>query len=161
MQNISLLQRFLTFTKVYRTNIYGVFLGALFGYIMSHAGATTYDYHAQLFLFEDFQLLKVFGTAVVVSVIGVFLLKKFQVSAYNTGAPIDFVTKPYKQGLIAGAFLFGIGWGMTAACPGSIPVMISEGKIGALFTLAGLLLGTIAYGILQSTINPDGKSTKK
>ena len=31
--------------------------GAGFGFLLSRAGATTYDFYAKLFLFEDFQLL--------------------------------------------------------------------------------------------------------
>lgn len=133
-----------------KINLFSLLLGALFGFLMSRAGATTFNYHADLFLFEDFQLLKVFSTAVVVGVIGVFLLKKYQVNAVVSTQPIEFLTKPYKQGLIAGAMLFGIGWGLTASCPGSVPVMIGEGKIGAVFTLIGLVLGTLAYGFIQS-----------
>ena len=134
-------------------NIFSVLLGALFGFLMSRAGATTFDYHAELFLFEDFQLLKVFGTAVAVAVIGVLLLKKYQVNAVATGQPVDFIKKPYKQGLIVGALIFGIGWGLTASCPGSVPIMIAEGKTGAYFTLIGLVLGTLAYGLVQSKFN--------
>ena len=94
--------------------------------------------------------MQVIGTAVVVSMIGVFLLKKYQVNSVATGMPVDFVKKPYQHGLIAGAFLFGIGWAMTASCPGTVPAMLGEGKISALFTLTGLLLGTMAYGVLHS-----------
>jgi len=141
------------FYKKHQTNLFGLLLGALFGYLMSQAGATTFDYHAKLFLFEDFQLLKVFGTAVTVGVIGVLLLKRYQVNAVVTGQAVDFVKKPYKQGLIAGALIFGIGWGLTASCPGSVPVMLGEGKIGAYFTLIGLVLGTLTYGLMQSKFN--------
>lgn len=153
----------MNFFYAYRTNIIGLFTGALFGFLMSRAGATTFDFHAQMFLFEDMQLMKVIGTAVVVAIIGVFLLKKFQISSITTGQAVDFVKKPYQQGLVLGAFLFGIGWAMTAACPGTVPAMIAEGKIGAIFTLAGLLLGTMAYGILQGFIasNQSVKDTFK
>jgi len=154
MYNLPLLQSIkltvINYGYAYRTNILGLFLGVLFGYFMSHAGATTYDYHAKMFLMIDFQLIKVIGTAIVVAFIGVSLLKKFQVRAVATGAVVDFVKKPYQQGLIAGAFIFGIGWAMTASCPGTVPAMIGEGKVGALFTLAGLILGTMAFGILQT-----------
>lgn len=135
-----------------KVNIIALGMGALFGFLMSRAGATTYDYHAQMFLFQDFQLLIVIGTAVVVAMLGVFTLKHFSVHALVTKTPVDFVKKPYQQGLVLGAMLFGIGWGMTAACPGTIPAMIAEGKIGALFTFVGLLLGTMAYGVLQTYI---------
>ena len=146
----------ISFSYAYRTNILGLLMGITFGFLMSKAGATTYDYHAKMFLFIDFQLMQVIGTAVLVSMIGVFLMKKYHVSAVSTGMEVDFVKKPYQQGLIAGAFLFGIGWAMTASCPGTVPAMIGEGKITAVFTLIGLLLGTMAYGILQTFIANDG-----
>ena len=134
----------------YRTNIFGLLLGILFGFFMSHAGATTYDYHAKMFLLIDLQLMKVIGTSIVVAIIGVSLLKRYKVHAVSTGSEVDFVKKKYQEGLITGALLFGIGWGMTASCPGTVPAMLGEGKIGAVFTMIGLLLGTMAYGVLQT-----------
>lgn len=147
----------ISFTYAYRTNILGLAMGVLFGFLMSRAGATTFDYHAKMFLFIDLQLMQVIGTAVVVSMIGVYLLKKYQVNSVSTGMQVDFVKKPYQQGLVAGAFLFGIGWAMTAACPGTVPAMLGEGKVSAIFTLSGLLLGTMAYGVLQSFIANKGR----
>ncbi|MDY0136875.1 MAG: YeeE/YedE thiosulfate transporter family protein [Thiomicrospira sp.] len=135
-----------------KVNFFALIMGATFGFLMSRAGATTYDFHAKMFLFIDFQLMEVIATAVIVAMMGVFLLKRFHVHSIATGSEVDFVKKPYQQGLILGAMLFGIGWGMTAACPGTIPAMIAEGKIGALFTFIGLLLGTMAYGVLQTYI---------
>lgn len=137
----------------YRNNIFGLMTGIIFGFLMSHAGATTYDFHAKLFLLENFQLLKVIGTAVVVGIFGVFLLKQFKVKAFLSDEEVDFVKKPYQKGLITGALLFGIGWGMTASCPGTIPAMIGEGKVGAIFTLLGIIIGTTAFGVLQDAIH--------
>jgi len=157
MQEYTQLKRFqLWLTSlffVYRNNIFGLITGITFGFLMSHAGATTYDFHAKLFLFENFQLLEVIGTAVIIAIFGVLLLKKYKINALATGDQVDFVKKPYKDGLITGAFLFGIGWGMTASCPGTIPAMIGEGKVGALFTLVGIIIGTTAYGVLQDAIH--------
>jgi len=141
-----------TFFSRNKLNMIGLIMGALFGFLMSRAGATTFDYHAKMFLMIDLQLMEVIGTAVVIAMTGVYLMKKFHIHSITTGRQVDFVKKPYQQGLIAGAFLFGVGWSMTAACPGTVPAMIGEGKISALFTLAGLLIGTMAYGILQSFI---------
>lgn len=139
----------------YQTPVLGILLGATFGFLMSKAGATTFDYHAKMFLFIDFQLMEVILTAVVVAMAGVMLLRRFQVTALTTGSVVDFVKKPYQQGLIAGAFLFGVGWAMTASCPGTVPAMLGEGKISAIFTFIGLLLGTMAYGVLQTYIAND------
>ena len=142
---------------IYRNNFFGWIMGITFGFLMSKAGATTYDYHAKMFLFEDFQLMIVIGVSVLVSMVGVILLKKSKVKAIVTGRKVDFVKKPYQKGLILGAFLFGIGWGMTASCPGTIPAMIGEGKIAGLFALIGVIIGTMAYGVLQSYLMMAGR----
>lgn len=147
---LSIRNYLVSFSFVYRNNFFGLLTGILFGFLMSKAGATTYDYHAKMFLFQDLQLMIVIGTAVVVAMIGVILLKRSHVRAVATGEEVDFVKKPYQKGLIAGALLFGIGWGMTASCPGTVPAMIGEGKVVGLFVLLGILIGTMAYGVLQS-----------
>lgn len=135
-----------------RNNFFGLLMGVAFGFFMSHAGATTYDFHAKMFLFEDFQLMIVIGVAVMVAMVGVTIMKRLHVTAIATGEEVDFVKKPYQKGLMVGALLFGIGWGMTASCPGTIPAMMGEGKVAGIFAFLGLLVGTTAYGILQSFI---------
>jgi uncharacterized membrane protein YedE/YeeE len=124
-------------------------LGALFGFLLSRGGATTYDYYAKLFLFEDLQLLWVIATAVVVGAPLVYLLKRFRVRALASREPIEFQYKPMTRGLFAGALLLGVGWGLTAACPGTVLTMLGEGKLAGLFTISGILLGTWAYGAWQ------------
>lgn len=130
----------------------GTFLlyGALFGLVLSRAGATSYDYYAGLFLFRDLQLLWVIGVAAVVGAIGVGLLKAAGARSLATGEPIDFKPKPYKSDLIGGSLLLGVGWGLAGACPGTVLAMLGEGKLGAAFTFAGALLGTWLYGLRAS-----------
>jgi uncharacterized membrane protein YedE/YeeE len=124
-------------------------LGVVFGLLLSLGGATTYDYHAQLFLFEDLRLMMIIGGAVATAGVGIWLLKKFNLRALHGAQPIEFTGKPFKPGLMLGAVLFGIGWGMSAACPGTVPAMLGEGKLAAVFTIVGILLGTWAYGLMQ------------
>lgn len=143
-----------------RNNFFGLLMGVAFGFFMSHAGATTYDFHAKMFLFEDFQLMIVIGVAVVVAMVGVWIMKRLRVTAIATGEEVDFVKKPYQKGLMVGALLFGIGWGMTASCPGTIPAMMGEGKVAGIFAFVGLLVGTTAYGILQSFIRLQNQSSQ-
>lgn len=86
------------FLKRNKNPILGVLMGITFGFLISRAGATTYDYHAKMFLFIDFQLMQVIGTAIVVAMMGVFLLKRYHVHSVSTGQEVDFVKKPYQQG---------------------------------------------------------------
>ncbi len=124
--------------------------GAAFGFILSRAGATTYDFYAKLFLFENLQLLWVIATAAAVGAIGVAILKKLQTRDVFNGQSISFKGKPYKSSLVPGSLLFGMGWGLAGACPGTALAMMGEGKLGAIFTLAGIFLGTYLYGLRQS-----------
>lgn len=124
--------------------------GALFGFILSRAGATTYDFYAKLFLFEHFQLLWVIVTAAALGSLGVALLKAVKARTLFEGKPIAFKGKPYKASLIPGSVLFGLGWGLAGACPGTALAMLGEGKLGALFTLFGVFLGTYLYGLRES-----------
>ena len=50
-----------------------------------------------------------------------------------------------KPGLVLGAAMFGTGWALTGTCPGTGLAQIGEGKVIALFTVCGMLLGTAAY----------------
>jgi len=133
-------------------------LGTLFGFILSRAGATTYDFYAKLFLFQDLQLLWVIVTAGAVGALGVALLKATGAKAL-VGSSISFKGKPYKRALVPGSLLFGAGWGLAGACPGTALVMLGEGKLGALFTIVGLVLGTYLYGRIVVPVNGRAESS--
>lgn len=125
--------------------------GALFGFLLSRAGATTYDFYAQLFLFEDLQLFWVIAVAALVGFVGVRIVRRFgPKKALLTKDPISYEAKPMTRTLIPGSLLLGAGWGLAGACPGTALVMLGEGKLAALFTIAGILLGTWLYGAQAS-----------
>jgi uncharacterized membrane protein YedE/YeeE len=124
--------------------------GTGFGFLLSRAGATTYDYYAKLFLFEDFQLLWIIAAAAAVGALGVALLKANKARSVFERKPIAFLRKPYKRSLLPGALVFGLGWGLAGACPGTVLAMLGEGKLGALFTITGIALGTFLYGLKEN-----------
>lgn len=135
-----------------KNNLISLALGAIFGYLLSFAGATNFTLHAQLFLFENSWLVIVIASAVATGAIGVYLLKRANVNGLLTHTPIDFTPKSMTPNLIMGALLFGIGWGMSAACPGTAPTMIGEGKLEGVFLVLGIVLGTIAYGKIEQSL---------
>lgn len=147
-----------------------VLLGAVFGFLMSRAGATNFDFYAQLFLFENLQLLWVIVSAVITGMLGVLLLKRLDVKAVIDGARLSFEGKPGQRGLGVGALMFGVGWGVTGMCPGSAAVMLGEGKVIVLATGFGMLFGTYLYAHLyerklkhmrmQATTEPQACSSR-
>ncbi len=123
--------------------------GAAFGFLLSRAGATTFDFYAKLFLFTDPQLLWVIVVAGAVGATGVMLLKRIRAHSLVDGKALSFKGKPMRQELVIGATLFGIGWGLSAACPGTAPAMLGEGKLLAGFTVPGIVIGTYLFGRLH------------
>ncbi|MFT7581125.1 MAG: putative membrane protein YedE/YeeE [Myxococcota bacterium] len=125
-------------------------LGALFGFLLSRAGATDPGYYAGLFLFQDLQLMWVIAAAAGTGAIGIALMKTTKARTLLTRQPIEFVPKPMRPGLMTGSVIFGAGWGLSAACPGTALAMVGEGRMGAVFVIAGILLGTYLYGWQES-----------
>ena len=125
-------------------------LGTVFGFVLSRSGAADYDYIQAMFLFEDFQLYGILGTAVALTAPGVWLIKRRGRTLF--GRALEIELKPLHRGNVGGGVLFGIGWSMAGMCPGPILVNIGEGKIYALAALAGALTGAAAFGSLYDLL---------
>lgn len=120
-------------------------LGALFGFVLSRSGAADYDFIQGMFLFTNFQLYGIIGSAVVITAPALFLLKRYGKTL--TGQPLVIELKPGHRGNVAGGLLFGAGWSITGMCPGPILVNVGEGKVYALAALAGALVGAALFGV--------------
>jgi uncharacterized membrane protein YedE/YeeE len=120
-------------------------LGIVFGFVLSRSGAADYNYIQAMFLFESIQLYGIIGTAVVLTAIGIWLIKVGGRTADGRRLAID--RKPLHRGNVVGGLLFGVGWSMAGMCPGPILVNIGEGKVYAVFALLGALTGAGAFGI--------------
>lgn len=121
-------------------------LGSAFGFALSRSGAADYNFIQGMFLFEEFQLYGIIGTAVILTAPSLWLIKRR--GRTITGEPLQIDLKPGHRGNIYGGILFGIGWSITGMCPGPILVNIGEGKVYALAALAGTLIGASAFGTL-------------
>jgi hypothetical protein len=127
-----------------------VVLGTIFGFILSRSGAADYNYIQAMFLFTNFQLYGIIGTAVAITAPGIWLIKRYGRTAL--GRPIAIELKPRHRGNIVGGLLFGVGWSMAGMCPGPIFVNIGEGKIYALAALTGALAGAGLFGAIYTRI---------
>jgi uncharacterized membrane protein YedE/YeeE len=119
-------------------------LGTLFGFVLSRSGAADYNFIQGMFLFTNFQLYGIIGSAVVLTAPGLWLIQRHGRTAL--GRKISVELKPMHRGTIVGGLLFGIGWSMAGMCPGPILVNIGEGKIYAVAALAGSLVGAGLLG---------------
>jgi uncharacterized membrane protein YedE/YeeE len=94
--------------------------GVCFGFVLSRSGAADYNFIQGMFLFTNFQLYGIIGTAVVLTAPGLWWIQRRGHAL--TGAPIAFERKALNRGTVVGSVLFGIGWSLAGMCPGPILV---------------------------------------
>jgi uncharacterized membrane protein YedE/YeeE len=140
--------------------ILNLFFGILFGFILSRVGATHYDLIANMFLLKNLHLMGVIGVGVVVGAIVIQIIKRAKLKTI-TGEEIKISPKDRHWGNVIGGLIFGLGWGITGSCPGTILTQIGEGKLAALFTLTGMILGTYLFGILYPKLEKLATTGKK
>jgi uncharacterized membrane protein YedE/YeeE len=126
--------------------------GILFGLVLSRSGVTDYDTIAAMFRLSDFHLFGVIGSAIATAALGFWVLRRAG-NRTVAGAPIEVRRKPWQSGAVGGGLVFGAGWALSGACPGTALVQIGEGKLMALVTIAGIIAGTYLYGWARSRLD--------
>ncbi len=114
-------------------------LGAVFGWLLHQAGATDYQIIAGMFRGTNFYLAGVMATAIGVAAAG------FRVLGL-VGRTGELKPKPMQPRQFLSGLIFGVGWAITGACPGTALAQLGEGRLYALFTVAGILCGTWLFG---------------
>ena len=127
-------------------------LGIVFGIVMAKSEAISWFRIQEMFRFQAFHMYGIIGTAVVLGVTGVALIKKFQIRDFH-GNPISFYPKDKSvtRYLLGGA-IFGLGWALSGACPGPMVVNIGYGFLSMLIVFLFALVGTFLYGYIKDKL---------
>lgn len=118
--------------------------GVFFGFTLSRSGASDYNYIYHMFTGENLKLALLMVTAITVGAIGMILLKALGNKDVQK-KEIKINRKPLNKYTVIGGILFGTGWAVTGACPGTVLAQIGEGKVLGLVTFLGMLSGTFVY----------------
>jgi uncharacterized protein len=128
--------------------IYGIF----FGIILSKAEVISWYRIQEMFLFDNFHMYGVIGTAVCLGALSVALIKKFKAKDIE-GNPIVFKDKEMrKYSYIVGGTIFGLGWALTGACPGPMYILVGQGYWVFILVIISALFGTFTYGALKNRL---------
>ena len=129
-------------------------IGAVFGFVLAWSGMANPDVIREGLLLDSFYLYGLFGTALATSAVGIRLLRRFRVRALLTREPISWETLRPARRHVVGSALFGIGWGVSGACPGPIAAQLGGGAVWSLATLTGVLLGIKLYLLRERAEEP-------
>lgn len=120
-------------------------VGIFFGVAFVKAEIISWFRIQEMFRFESFHMYGVIGTAVVLGIILVQLIKRFKAKTIH-GEDIVFTDKKFNKGQIIGALIFGLGWAMTGACPGPLFAQLGTGALAVSVVILSATFGTWVYG---------------
>ena len=126
-------------------------VGVVFGIVFVKAEVISWFRIQEMFRLQSFHMYGVIGTAVVVGIISVWLIKKFKLKTIH-GEDIHFQQKKFNKGQILGGLLFGFGWAMTGACPGPLFAQIGVGVFVIAVVVLSAIAGTWVYGYLREKL---------
>lgn len=125
--------------------------GIVFGIVLTKAEIISWFRIQEMFRLQSFHMYGVIGTAVVVGMLSVWLIKRFKVKTIY-GEEIVFHPKKFNKGQIIGGLIFGLGWALTGACPGPLFAQIGAGFLVILVVLASAVAGTWVYGFFRDKL---------
>ena len=129
-----------------------ILTGLVFGVIMAKSEAISWYRIQEMFRFQSFHMYGIMGTAVILGILGVYLIKKFDIKD-SQGNPIVFQDKDKSIAkYLIGGVIFGLGWALTGACPGPMFVNIGYGYFAMLIVVLGALIGTYLYGLIKKNL---------
>jgi uncharacterized membrane protein YedE/YeeE len=123
----------------------GLGVGLVFGVVLSWSGMTSPNVIRGALLFEHAYLFLFFASAVLVGAVGLALVRRRAPRALLTGVPVSWTPEKPARRHIVGALVFGLGWGISDACPGPIATQVGQGIAWALFLLAGVVIGVYVF----------------
>lgn len=129
-------------------------LGTIFGFLLQKGGVAKFDILIGALLLENFVVVKVMLTAIVVGMVGVHVLAQRGLLEPQIGETVY-------GAVLVGGLLFGVGFGLLAYCPGTDAAAVGQGNLDALVGVVGMVAGSYVYarwsGIREARVVRWGK----
>jgi uncharacterized protein len=138
-------------TNTWYGNLKYTALGLAFGIVLVKAEVISWFRIQEMFRLESFHMYGVIGSALMVGIISVWLIKRFKIKTLS-GEKIEFQPKVFSKGQIYGGLLFGLGWALTGACPGPLFAQIGTGATVVIVALLSAIAGVWVYGFSREKL---------
>jgi uncharacterized protein len=133
------------------SNLKYLVIGMMFGIVFVKAEIISWYRIQEMFRLQSFYMYGVIGTAVIVGIISVWVIKRFRIKTIQ-GEHVVFIGKQFQWGNVIGGTIFGLGWAITGACPGPLFAQIGSGFLVVIVTLLSAVAGAWVYGLLQKRL---------
>ncbi len=121
----------------------GLITGIIFGFLLQRGGVTSYNVIVGQLMLDDFTVVKIILTAIIVGMVGIYALydlDKIELSPKNHSL----------RRVIPGGLIFGVGFALLGYCPGTIAGAVGQGSLDALIPgLAGIIIGSGLYALFH------------
>lgn len=131
-----------------KKNIIQLFLGLLFGIILTKSEVISWFRIQEMFRFQSFHMYGVIGSAIVIGIIGLQIIKRTKTKNIY-GSVVSIGDKKWHWGTVFGGATFGLGWALTGACPGPLFALLGSGYWVFIIPILFAILGTYTYGKLR------------
>ena len=132
-------------------NLRYLMLGTLFGIVLTKSEVISWFRIQEMFRFQAFHMYGVIGSAIVVGLASIQLIKRNHLKTIN-GEKITLADKKYNHGTWIGGTIFGLGWALTGACPGPLFAQLGSGVGSAAVLILAALAGTWTYSALREKL---------
>nr|WP_294944306.1 DUF6691 family protein [uncultured Mucilaginibacter sp.] len=132
-------------------NLKFLILGLLFGIILIKSQVVSWFRIQEMFHLQAFHMYGIIGSAIVVAMISIMLIKRFNIKTIS-GEPVIIPEKTFHWGNVYGGLIFGLGWAITGGCPGPLFAQIGGGFTVVIVTLLSAIAGTWVYGLLRDKL---------
>ncbi len=127
-------------------------VGIVFGITLTKAEIISWYRIYEMFRFQSFHMYGVIGSAVVIGIIVIQIIRKMGVKDVD-GQPIAINPKHFSvPRYLIGGIIFGFGWALTGACPGPLFILLGNEVYEVLVVIIAALLGTYTYGRLRNRL---------
>lgn len=120
--------------------VLGLAIGMAFGAILQMGGASSYRKIMGALLLKDMSIIKLILTGIAVATVGVYTLDLMDLANLS-------IKTTYIAGIAVAGLIFGVGFAVSGYCPGTCVAAAGEGKVDALFTILGGLVGAGLYAM--------------
>lgn len=116
----------------------GLFFGLIFGFLLQKGGVAKYHILIGVLLLEDFTVIQVMLSAILVGGLGVLAL--------HAAGLVELHIKPTRYAAnVIGGLLFGVGFGLLGYCPGTGAAALGQGNWDAIAGIIGLMAGSYLF----------------